>query len=184
MDIFQLVPKGKLWLGKNIRKLYLAMQDTLRRAYDEVNKILIECIPTTANLLLADWMRVCNSKTREGMLSTLRAVGGNTEAFFEAIAKQFDRDCQILKNNPQDQFVTGMSSAGMSLGAQSIPKFCVVFSFSVNEPIEEAERLLNKLKPAHVRFIFIYPNLKIRPFVAGKSCTGDSLNFYKEFFYA
>ena len=98
MDIFQLVPKGKLWLGKNIRKLFLAMQDTLRRAYDEVNKILIECIPATANLLLADWMRVCNSKTREGMLSTLRAVGGNTEAFFEAIAKQFDKDCQILKN--------------------------------------------------------------------------------------
>ena len=184
MDIFQLIPKGKLWQGNNIRKLFLAMQNTLRRAYDESNKILVECIPTTAVVLLTDWMRTCNAKTKEGMLSTLRAVGGNTDSFFESIAKQFDNDCQILKNNPQDQFVAGMSSVGMSLGAQSIPKFCVVFHFSVNEPIEEAENLLNKLKPAHVRFIFIYPNLKIQPFIAGKSRAGDCLNFYKESFRA
>lgn len=180
MDIFQLIPKGKLWQGKNIRTLFLAMQDILRRAYNEAKKILIECIPNTANALLADWMRVCDARTKGGMLSTLRAVGGNTDAFFESIAKQFDKDCQILQNNPEAQFVAGRASAGMSLGAQSIPRFCLVFNFSVSDPIEEAENLLNKLKPAHVRFVFIYPNLKIRPFVAGKSAAGDSLNFYKE----
>ena len=136
------------------------------------------------SLIAPDWMRVCNAKTKDGMLSTLRAVGGNSDAFFESIAKQFDNDCQILQNNPRDQFMAGLASAGMSLGAQSIPKFCVVFHFSVERPIEEAENLLNKLKPAHVKFIFLYPNLKMKPFVAGMSCAGESLNYYKEFFYA
>lgn len=182
MDIFELIPKGKLWQGKNIKTLFKSIEDGIRRAHDEANKLLTECIPNTSNALLNDWMRICNAKSLNGVLSTLCAVGGNTDAFFESIAKKFDKDCQILKNNPQAQFIAGLASAGMSLGAQSIPKFCVVFHFSVEDPIEEAENLLNKLKPAHVKFIYIYQNLKIRPFVAGKSCAGESLNYYKEFF--
>ena len=182
MDIFQLIPNGKLWQGKNIKTLFKAIEDGIRRAHDEANKLLIECIPSTSNALLTDWMRICDAKSLNGVLSTLAATGGNTDSFFESIAKQFDKDCQILKNNPQAQFIAGLSSAGMSLGAQSIPKFCVVFHFSVEEPIEEAKYLLNKLKPAHVKFIYIYQNLKIKPFVAGKSCAGESLKYYKEFF--
>jgi uncharacterized protein YmfQ (DUF2313 family) len=181
MDIYELIPRGKMWQGKNIRTLFKAIEDGIRRAYCEANKLLSECIPSSSSLLLEDWKRICHAKSLNGVLSTLQATGGNTEAFFERIAKQFDKYCQVMRNNPQSQFMTGMSSAGMSLGAQSIAKFCVVFHFSLEGPIEEAEGLLNKLKPAHVRFNFIYPNLKIRPFVAGKSCAGESLNYYKEF---
>ena len=36
------------------------------------------------SLIAPDWMRVCNAKTKDGMLSTLRAVGGNSDAFFES----------------------------------------------------------------------------------------------------
>ena len=184
MNLNDFMPIGRLWQGKNIKTLFKSLEDGMRRVHDEANKLLTECIPNTSNALLSDWMRICDAKSLNGVLSTLAATGGNTDAFFESIAKQFDKDCQILKNNPQAQFMAGLASAGMSLGAQSIPKFCVVFNFSVEKRIEEAENLLNKLKPAHVRFIFIYPHLKIRPFVAGKSCAGDPLNYYKEFFSA
>lgn len=184
MDIFELIPRGKLWQGKNIRTLFKSMEDGIRRVHDESNKLLIECIPSTANALLADWIRICNAKSLNGVLSTFAATGGNTDSFFEQVARQFDKECQILKNNPEIQFMAGLALAGMSLGAQSIPKFCVVFHFSVSEKIEEAENLLNKLKPAHVRFIYIYKKSKTSPFVAGMSSAGDSLNYYKEFFNA
>ncbi|MES2614403.1 MAG: hypothetical protein V4591_03205, partial [Bdellovibrionota bacterium] len=176
----ELIPQGKLWRGKNILTLFKALEDAIRRVHDEANKLLVECIPSTSNALLSDWMRICDVKTKEGMLSTLRAVGGNTDSFFELVAREFDKDCQILRNNPQAQFMAGIACAGMGLGAQSIPKFCVVFQFSVEESIAEAEILLNKLKPAHVKFIYIYKNLKMKPFIAGRSCAGDSLNFYED----
>jgi uncharacterized protein YmfQ (DUF2313 family) len=180
MDIFNLIPKGKIWNGKNIRTLFKSIEDGIRRTHDEANKLLLECFPSSSEELFDDWKRICDAKTLDGVLGTLMAVGGNTEGYFELIARKFDNDCQILVNNPQNEFVAGLSSAGMSLGAVSIPKFCVVFRFSLNGPIGEAENLLNKLKPAHVRFMFVYPNLKLNPFVAGKSCAGDTLNYYKE----
>lgn len=182
MDIFQLIPKGKLWQGKNIKNLFLAIQDGLQRAKNEAALLLVECFPNTSNALLSDWMRVCNAKSLNGVLSTLAATGGNTESFFESIAKQFDSQCQIL--HPSNQFIAGIASAGSSLGEISIPKFCVVFHFSVTKPIKEAEELLNKLKPAHVRFIYIYKKSQSSPFVAGMSSAGDALNYYKEFYYA
>lgn len=184
MDIFQLTPKGKLWHGKNARKLFLSIQNGIQRVKNEASLLLQECFPNTSKQLLSDWMRVCNAKSLNGILSTLAATGGNTEAFFESIAKQFDSQCQILKNNPGNQFVAGVSSAGMSLGEVSIPKFCVVFNFSVVGPINEAEEILNKLKPAHVRFIYIYKQSQTDAFVAGSSCAGDALNYYKEISYA
>ncbi len=158
MDIFELIPKGKIWQGKNIKTLFLSLQDGILRSKKEANKLLFECIPNTSNALLIDWKRICNVQSLNGVMSTLQATGGNTEDFFLSLAKKFDSGCQILKNNPQKQFMTGIGTSGMSLGEQAIPKFCLVFHFSVENKIEESEKLLNKLKPAHVKFI--YTNVK------------------------
>ena len=182
MDIFELIPKGKLWQGKNIRTLFKSIEDGIRRSHDEANKLLTECIPSTSNALLEDWMRICNAKSLNGVLSTLAATGGNTDRFFESIAKNFDKDCQILKNNPETNFAAGVATAGMSLGEQAIPKFRVIFNFSVKERMVECEELLEKLKPAHVRFDYVYKREKDLPFIAGISMSGESLNYFEEFF--
>jgi uncharacterized protein YmfQ (DUF2313 family) len=184
MDIFQLVPKGKLWQGKYTRAIFLALEDSLNRVLIDVEKMVTDICPFTTVDLLPNWMRICNAKTREEMLGILRATGGNTPAFYETIAKKFDKDCQVLKNNPNNQFIAGVSSAGMSLGEQSIPRFCLVFHFSVAESIKEAELLLNKLKLAHYRFVFIYKTSKNEPFIAGISTAGDALNYHKESLHA
>ena len=62
MDIFELIPKGKLWQGKNIKTLFKSIEDNIRRAHNEANKLLTECIPNTSNALVTDWMG-CNQRS-------------------------------------------------------------------------------------------------------------------------
>jgi len=105
-------------------------------------------------------MRICSAESREGILGILAATGGNRDEFFLEIAHKYDPQCQILKQNPSPQFVAGISTAGMSLSGIAIPRFSTFFQFSVSQPLPELEKLLQKLKPAHVNFVYLYGSQK------------------------
>jgi len=160
MDILQLIPKGNMWNGKNVKNLFFAFQDFFMRLRQEGEKILIECFPDKSNALLTDWMRVCQVKNREGVLSTLAASGGNTDEYFLNIARHYDPKCQIPHPSTEKQFISGRSSAGSTLGEISEQNFVLVFIFSVEEKIIELENLFAKIKPAHVNFVYIYQKNK------------------------
>jgi uncharacterized protein YmfQ (DUF2313 family) len=176
MDILQLIPKGKLWNGRNTKILFIGLGDGIKRVKNDAKNFLSEIFPDETTQYLSDWMRICNSKTRQGVLSTLAATGGNTDEFFLEIARKFDPECQILRANPGKQFVAGISSSGMSLSQIAVPRFWTVFLLSVEEPLKEMESLFQKLKPAHVRFVYLYKRPPDRQFTSGISTAGEALN--------
>lgn len=156
MNILELIPKGKLWEGKNTKTFFLSLGDGLVRVKSDFKNILEEYFPDKTTIFLPNWKLITKAQTREGVLGILAATGGNTDDFFLEIAKKFDKNCQILKQNPSEQFVAGISTAGMSLSGMAIPRFTTVFQFSVSKPLTELEKLFEKLKPAHVRFVYLY----------------------------
>ncbi len=160
MNILELIPKGKLWEGKNIRTLFLALGDSAIRAKNDFKNLLEEIFPDKTILFLPNWTKICDIQSREGVLGILAATGGNRDEFFLEIAHKYDPQCEILKPNPNQQFVAGISTAGMSLSGMAIPRFTIVFQFSVRQPLPELEKLLQKLKPAHVSFVYLYGGQK------------------------
>lgn len=156
MNILELIPKGKLWNGKNTRDFFQTIEVGIKRLQTEATKLFIECFPNTSKQLFPDWQRVCQAQTLEGVLSTLASTGGNTLDYFEQIARNFDENCFVSRDDPNNQFIAGKSLAGQNLGYASVPQFAVVFNFSIPNKIDEAEKILNKLKPAHIRFIYNY----------------------------
>ena len=156
MNLLELLPKGKLWQGKNTKALFKTLALSMKRLQEEAESILVECFPDTAKQILEDWKRLTQAKSVEGVISTLAATGGNTEEYFLMIARKFEPNCKILNFNQNDEFIVGRDKSGMNLGVSEIPSHCVRFFFPVRDRIMEAEKILNQLKPAHVRFEYIY----------------------------
>ena len=175
MDILQLLPKGKLWSGKNTINFFKAIEDTFKRIFNDSNSILQECFPETSNYLFKDWSRMSRSTTRYGIMAVMRATGGNTEEYYLEIAKKYDEKCFIQKVKKEDLFVSGLSKAGKRLGHLSSMRFNVVFVFPSIESNEELEDMLYKIKPAHIHFEYHFKKpLEIR-FITGRSRAGEKL---------
>ncbi len=157
MNILELLPSGKMWEGENTKNLFLSLGDSCLRIKGFITILRSEIFPDSqSDLFLDKWTKICNANSKENILAILAASGGNQEDFFLEIAKKYDNQCQILKTNPSPQFVAGISTAGQSLSGVAIPRFSIFFQFSVGKPLTSLEKLLEKLKPAHVKFVYIY----------------------------
>ena len=161
MNILEFIPKGKIWQGKNTIAFFKTIEIGLKRIQSEASTLFIECFPQTSQKLFEDWKRLTQAQTIEGVISTLAATGGNTNDFFESIARKFDKDCFISIDDTSKQFIAGRAFAGQELGTASIAQYFVIFQFSVPKKIVEAEKILNKLKPAHLRFVYKYSENKL-----------------------
>jgi uncharacterized protein YmfQ (DUF2313 family) len=166
-----LLPKGLFWEGRQFLNMIDGIACVFNRISNDIDAIYDECLPKSAKILIDDWERlfkINNShktlrERREIVAAKMCASGGNTEDYFLSIIKNFDKNAIIQKNNPNLYFFAGKSRAGETIGRRLIPRYTVIFVFSIAEN-EDCKKTLEKCKPAHLEFIYLF-NKKVNKFL-------------------
>ena len=183
-----LLPRGKAWNpspSSVLDKLLNAMAEELARIDSRASRDLLnEVDPRTTNELLPDWERVCGlpdpclgttgtlADRRESVLNKLTATGGQSAAYFIAVAAALGFTIEITEKF--QPFKAGISKAGdrltngdwMFAWEVTTPEADLVDAFragysAAGDPLstsraEALECVLERLKPAHTVVIFTY----------------------------
>lgn len=183
-----LLPSGQAFpreRGNTLDALLDAMSIELARDDARADQLVVEAIPSTTTELLPDWERVaglpdnCSGSLadtvqgrRRDLVAKLNSLGGQSKAYFIALAAQLGFTISIEEFRP---FRAGLSGAGDSLtngdwaftwrvngGSVPIIRFRAGQS-SAGEPLASwgnsaLECRFNQLKPAHTHIIFSYPD--------------------------
>lgn len=183
-----LLPPGKAWprtATATLTKLLSAWAEELARVDSRAGNLLDECDPRTAFEMLPDWERICGlpdscsaelattlQERRAAVVAKLTAIGGNTKAYFVALATAMGYAVEIDVFRP---FVTGLSRCGAPLNGGHAVRY--IWRVRVVGPrytafrtgasqcgdllgkivrAEDLECKLKRLKPAHTNLIVSY----------------------------
>lgn len=164
-----------------IEAVLLALGDSYNAVHDRSCVLLQEMVPYTTIEMLPDWERVaglpddCAPVTstvearRSALLARLGSQGGQSRAFYIALAASLGYEITITEFNP---FVAGgtvgapLSNDGWTFYWKVTAVTQTVFAFkaglgAAGEPLRDwgndiLECVLNKWKPAHTVIIFDY----------------------------
>lgn len=186
----QLLPPGRAISTDrdgNLEQLLQAMAEEFARIDGRATNLLNEAPDTTTELLF-DWERVaglpdnCSGSLadtmqgrRAALVAKLTSVGGQSEAYFIAVAKALGYDISITTFRP---FKAGMSAAGDAVYGddwvyvwQVVAPATTVVEFkagqsAAGEPLrswgnEALECKINQLKPAHTKVLFSYGSMEL-----------------------
>lgn len=180
-----LLPQGLAWPRESdarMRELTRALAEELSRVDLRGDDLLGEVLPSTTVEMLTDWERAAGlpdpcvpsgqtlQERRNALLTRLSGTGGQSRAFFIALAESLGFTITITEFSP---FRTGISCAGDPLCGEdwlfvwrinapesTIIEFRAGIS-AVGEPLrkwgnELLECVFNRVKPAHTVLLFGY----------------------------
>lgn len=180
-----LLPPGAAWTREpaaDLTRTLQALAEELARVDIRVEDLLAEIDPRATHELLADWERVAalpdivsaNAQTvaerRAALVAKLTNVGGQSRAFFIALAARLGYTITITEFRP---FRVGINAVGdpltngdwgftwqVNAPAVTVRDFRVGAG-AVGEPLRSwgndlLETVINKYRPAHTHVIFAY----------------------------
>lgn len=175
MDIYQkvflqLLPSGAAWNkapDSTFCRLAGGLSDIMASADSLVGQMLTERFPSTATLLLDDWeaflgLPYCTSESgtvharQNGAAIKMRMVGSLNRRFYEELAASYGFKVS-LTDSEDGQFTTDVNVlSGVSFRNATVLDSCLT-------PLRVydsggLECLLEKYKPAHQIYKFIYPD--------------------------
>ena len=166
----QLLPVGRAWNkapSGRLAALAGALSDSLKTADSVATRMLDERFPITSTLLLEDWERFlglpdCTSET--GTINVrqlaadnkLKMVGSLCRPFYEDLAAQYGYEVE-LTDSDEGQYTTNVNvKNGVSYRNATVLDNCLTPLRVYDSGALEC--LLEKYKPAHQIFKFIYPD--------------------------
>lgn len=166
----QLLPNGLAWNkapGSKLSALSRALSDSLKTADSVATQMLAERFPITSTLLLEDWERFlglpdCTSET--GTINVrqlaadnkLKMVGSLCRPFYEDLAAQYGYEVE-LTDSEEGQYTTNANvKSGVSYRNATVLDSCLTPLRVYDSGALEC--LLEKYKPAHQIYKFIYPD--------------------------
>lgn len=180
-----LLPKGLAWPRESdarMRALTQGLAIELSRVDARGDDLLSEVLPSSTLEMLSDWERAVGlpdpcvpdgstlQERRAALITRLTSTGGQSRAFFIALAESFGYTITITEFRP---FRVGVSAVGDALYGDdwmyawriNAPETTVVYFrvgvSAVGEPLrkwgnELLECVFNRIKPAHTILIFGY----------------------------
>lgn len=165
-----LLPAGLAWNkrpGSTLGKLSLALSDSIEQADSDATQLLDERFPSSAVMLLPDWeswlgLPDCTSESgtirerQNAAANKMRMVGSLNRRFYEWLMAQYGYRVE-LTDSPEGQYTTivnvldGVSYRNATVLDNVLTPLRVYNSGAL-------ECLLEKYKPAHQVYKFVYPD--------------------------
>lgn len=170
-DVFlRLLPSGKAWNkcpDSTLARLAGGLTDSVERMEHDASQLLLERFPSSSTLLLDDWetflkLPDCTSESgtirerQNAAANKMRMVGSLNRRFYEWLAAQYGYEVQ-LTDSDEGQYttlvnvLTGVSYRNATVLDNVLTPLRVYDSGAL-------ECLLEKYKPAHQIYKFVYPN--------------------------
>lgn len=183
-----LLPPGLAWTRRAdavLTHLLAAFAAALAEVDSRSISIVGEADARSPLEMLPDWERVCGlpeicsaalestlQERRSAVAAKLTAIGGNSKAYFMAMAESMGYTVEIDEFRP---FLTGVNRCGDQLGGGHAVRYCwrvrvtgprytafIAGGSRVGDKLGKLDRAVdleckfNRLKPAHTRLIFSY----------------------------
>lgn len=165
-----LMPPGEAWTapeGSDLANLLDGLAQELARVDAAAADLLEEADPRTADRLLGDWEAAaglpddCTGSAgdrparRRVLTQRLAGVGGQTPAFFEALAANLGFTASVRE---YPRFRCGSGAGDACAG----PEWAHVWSLRVSAESAEVERgvlecVMGRARPAHTTVLYFYP---------------------------
>lgn len=202
-----LLPPGQAFPrepGSNMEQVLLGMAEELARVEIRADQLAVEVNPASSVELLSDWERAAGlpdkcagvledtvQGRRQALLTKLTSVGGQSKAYFIALAAALGYEISITEFRP---FRAGRSTAGQALTNgdwvftwEVMAPATTVLDFragrsAAGEPLrswgnDRLECKINQLKPAHTIVIFSYGSAEVEETIAVMNNASYFMNY-------
>lgn len=182
----QLLPRGPIWTrdpDSTLTALLAAMAAEFARVDERAERLLVELDPARTYEMLGDWERVlglpdgCTPVTgtiterRAAVVQKLTSMGGQTRAFYIAMAAHLGFEVEIHEFDPEvEDFAPGLGLTGDEyrlvwrvevLTQTDFTTFRAGVSAAGDRLTEggalDLECVIRRAKPAHTLVVFTYP---------------------------
>lgn len=169
-----LMPPGRLWLepGSQLYRLLQALGDELGRVQERGLDLVEEADPRTATQTLSEWERllglpddavvtipVTDAARRLAIVQKLTASGGQSRAFFQALALACGYTVTITDGFSAEVCRAGVSRAGARVyGLERAYYWRVTVQPPGGSALSHAEleAIIRRAAPAHTTLSFVY----------------------------